>query len=598
MALLLGRKDPPARKRKQGRFSGWAICVTVLAAPPTPAAPDARFRRRGRLYTCPAWGAVLGRRPPVDGAAAAAAAASAGSPRALPESNRDPLRLRPPGLRARLSAPCPGAPRWLRDGRAGAASCRRREDPARRAPAGRSPCTSRALPPPRRHLLLGDPPGGSLSTAAATPRAERGNGGRRVPPGAPPRGEAMSRRKQATPNKVRWEQVLAGLEEHKRRAVMRKSLPGLLGVQPPVMGQELPPPPGKPSSSSDSEEETTQDEASSPASEEDRAGATVKKEQGSAEQLGHRKQMGLHANPDASMGLSRCPLCQLECGSREQLVTHVYQHTAAAVSAKSYLCPVCSRALSSPGSLGRHLLIHSEDQLSNCAVCGARFTSHSTFNSEKVPEVLSGDALPVPPQEGSSSAEEKAATLSPAVYPAGILLVCNSCVAYRKLLEAQAPGVRKWALRRQNEPLEARLQRLERERTAKKSRRDNETPEEREVRRMRDREAKRLQRMQETDEQRARRLQRDREAMRLKRANETPEKRQARLIREREAKRLKRRLEKMDMMLRAQFGQDPSAMAALAAEMNFFPLPGGGVELDGPLLSKMSFEEPSPSTLH
>lgn len=56
------------------------------------------------------------------------------------------------------------------------------------------------------------------------------------------------------------------------------------------------------------------------------------------------------------------------------------QHTAAAVSAKSYLCPVCSRALSSPGSLGRHLLIHSEDQLSNCAVCGARFTSHATFN--------------------------------------------------------------------------------------------------------------------------------------------------------------------------------------------------------------------------
>ncbi|XP_013912828.1 PREDICTED: zinc finger protein 821 [Thamnophis sirtalis] len=416
----------------------------------------------------------------------------------------------------------------------------------------------------------------------------------------------MSRRKQATPNKVRWEQVLAGLEEHKRRAAMRKSLPGLLGVQPAVVGQELPsPPPGRASSSSESEEETTQDEASSPASEEDGTrGAAVKKEQGSAEQPGEgnpgieAQEMGFSTNPDALMGLSRCPLCQLECGSREQLVTHVYQHTAAAVSAKSYLCPVCSRALSSPGSLGRHLLIHSEDQLSNCAVCGAHFTSHATFNSEKVPEVLSGDCLPAPPQEGSSSTEEKAAAaLGPAVYPAGLLLVCNSCVAYRKLLEAQAPGVRKWALRRQNEPLEARLQRLERERTAKKSRRDSETPEEREVRRMRDREAKRLQRMQETDEQRARRLQRDREAMRLKRANETPEKRQARLIREREAKRLKRRLEKMDMMLRAQFGQDPSAMAALAAEMNFFPLPGGGMELDSQLLSKMSFEEPSPSTL-
>lgn len=47
---------------------------------------------------------------------------------------------------------------------------------------------------------------------------------------------------------------------------------------------------------------------------------------------------------------------------------------------KSYMCPVCGRALSSPGSLGRHLLIHSEDRLSNCAVCGARFTDTSNFN--------------------------------------------------------------------------------------------------------------------------------------------------------------------------------------------------------------------------
>ncbi|KAM3828752.1 zinc finger protein 821 isoform 2-T2 [Vipera latastei] len=489
---------------------------------------------------------------------------------------------------AGLPTPYPSAWRRLRYRQPGAASRRRRQAPAWRAPDGRpvpvhEPGAPAAAPP----SSAGAPPGGSLSAAAAaaTPRVEPGDGGRRRPPG---------------------EQVLAGLEEHKRRAAMRKSLPVLQGVQPAVMGQEPPPPPPeRASSSSESEEETTQDEASSPASEEDgTGGAAVKKEQGSAEQPGQRnpemqaQEMGFGTNPDALMGLSRCPLCQLECGSREQLVTHVYQHTAAAVSAKSYLCPVCSRALSSPGSLGRHLLIHSEDQLSNCAVCGARFTSHATFNSEKVPEVLSGDSLPAPPPEGSSSTEEKAAALSPAVYPAGLLLVCNSCVAYRKLLEAQAPGVRKWALRRQNEPLEARLQRLERERTAKKSRRDNETPEEREVRRMRDREAKRLQRMQETDEQRARRLQRDREAMRLKRANETPEKRQARLIREREAKRLKRRLEKMDMMLRAQFGQDPSAMAALAAEMNFFPLPGGGMELDSQLLSKMSFEEPSPSTLH
>ncbi|XP_053462403.1 zinc finger protein 821 isoform X3 [Nycticebus coucang] len=262
------------------------------------------------------------------------------------------------------------------------------------------------------------------------------------------------------------------------------------------------------------------------------------------------------------------------------------------------MCPVCGRALSSPGSLGRHLLIHSEDQRSNCAVCGARFTSHATFNSEKLPEVLNMESLPPAHNEGPSSAEGKDIAFSPPVYPAGILLVCNNCAAYRKLLEAQTPSVRRWALRRQNEPLEVRLQRLERERTAKKSRRDNETPEEREVRRMRDREAKRLQRMQETDEQRARRLQRDREAMRLKRANETPEKRQARLIREREAKRLKRRLEKMDMMLRAQFGQDPSAMAALAAEMNFFQLPVSGVELDSQLLGKMAFEEQNSSSLH
>lgn len=227
-------------------------------------------------------------------------------------------------------------------------------------------------------------------------------------------------------------------------------------------------------------------------------------------------------------------------------------------------------------------------------------TNHqeSLLLSDKLPEVLNMESVPQVHSEGPSSAEGKDIACSPPVYPAAILLVCNNCAAYRKLLETQTPSVRKWALRRQNEPLEVRLQRLERERTAKKSRRDNETPEEREVRRMRDREAKRLQRMQETDEQRARRLQRDREAMRLKRANETPEKRQARLIREREAKRLKRRLEKMDMMLRAQFGQDPSAMAALAAEMNFFQLPVGGVELDSQLLGKMAFEEQNSSSLH
>ncbi|NWI16441.1 ZN821 protein, partial [Crypturellus soui] len=399
------------------------------------------------------------------------------------------------------------------------------------------------------------------------------------------------------------EQVFAGLEQHARQAMMKSDFPAAPGEQEPP-AQQLP---EHDCSSSDSDDgETTQDEVSSHTSEEDGSMVKVKKELERADQPGagtppvsENKASALALlRADPMLELSQCPLCQLECGSREQLIAHVYQHTAAVVSAKSYLCPVCGRALSSPGSLGRHLLIHSEDQLSNCAVCGARFSSHATFNSEKLPEVLSAEHLPLPQSEGPSGVKGKDIAFHAPVYPAGILLVCNNCAAYRKLLEAQAPGVRKWALRRQNEPLEVRLQRLERERTAKKSRRDNETPEEREVRRMRDREAKRLQRMQETDEQRARRLQRDREAMRLKRANETPEKRQARLIREREAKRLKRRLEKMDMMLRAQFGQDPSAMAALAAEMNFFQLPVSNVELESQLLGKMAFEEQNSSGLH
>ncbi|NXC84129.1 ZN821 protein, partial [Cercotrichas coryphoeus] len=399
------------------------------------------------------------------------------------------------------------------------------------------------------------------------------------------------------------EQVFAGLEEQARQAMMKNNFPGTLGDQRPTIR-----PLQDPDSSSSEfcpfhdDEETTQDEVSSHTSEEDGSMVKVKKELENAERPvagtpPMRENEASVVNAEPMLGLSQCPLCQLECGSRDQLIAHVYQHTGAVVSAKSYLCPVCGRALSSPGSLGRHLLIHSEDQLSNCAVCGARFTSHATFNSEKLPEVLSADRLLAPQSQGPSGAEGKDVAFCAPVYPAGILLVCNNCAAYRRLLEAQSPGVRRWALRRQKEPLEVRLQRLERERTAKKSRRDNETPEEREVRRMRDREAKRLQRMQETDEQRARRLQRDREAMRLKRANETPEKRQARLVREREAKRLKRRLEKMDMMLRAQFGQDPSAMAALAAEMNFFQLPVSNVELESQLLGKMTFEEQSSSAL-
>uniref|UniRef100_A0A3P8UJI5 Zinc finger protein 821 n=1 Tax=Cynoglossus semilaevis TaxID=244447 RepID=A0A3P8UJI5_CYNSE len=316
-----------------------------------------------------------------------------------------------------------------------------------------------------------------------------------------------------------------------------------------------------------------------------------------------------------------CPLCTLDFSSPEKLISHVYQHTSVMSNTKSYVCPVCGRAMSSPGSLGRHLLIHSEDRLSNCAVCGACFTDTNNLNREKLKEIFDtcrmnvSDGRDTPPMsqslssspidspgseqgtsfpslpdgllsEGPSLASipdalnSSSSGLPPIpdilssmpVYPAGVLLVCNSCTAYQQLMEAQSP-MRKWAMRRKNEPIEARVQRLERERTAKKNKRACETDEERELRRLRDREAKRMQRMQETDDQRARRLQRDREAMRLKRANETPEKRQARLIREREAKRIKRRLEKIDPALRSQIENDPAAMAALTADMSLFQYP-------------------------
>ncbi|XP_058848664.1 zinc finger protein 821-like isoform X1 [Acipenser ruthenus] len=319
-----------------------------------------------------------------------------------------------------------------------------------------------------------------------------------------------------------------------------------------------------------------------------------------------------------------CPLCHVECGSPKQVIAHVYQHTTMFRNSKSYVCPVCGRALSSPGSLGRHLLIHSEDRLSNCAVCGSHFTDMSNFNREKLRDFLSpensnskgGSSLsqPLPdlnpnliPNLASSIAPLPALpslsdslnsptpfppllpdVLNPGpVYPAGILLVCNSCVAYQNLVEIQSSSMRKWAVRRQNEPMESRMHRLEREREAKKSKRASESPDERELRRLRDRESKRLQRMQETEEQRARRLQRDREAMRQKRATETPEKRQARLIREREAKRLKRRLEKIDPTLRTQIEHDPAAMAALTADMNLFPFPMPCPSLDNSLFMKL-----------
>ncbi|KAF7703404.1 zinc finger protein 821 isoform X1 [Silurus meridionalis] len=330
-----------------------------------------------------------------------------------------------------------------------------------------------------------------------------------------------------------------------------------------------------------------------------------------------------------------CPICTLEFGSPDLLIAHVYQHTSTVGGSKSYVCPVCGRALSSPGSLGRHLLIHSDDRLSNCAVCGARFTDTNNFNREKLKEFLSGSDLesrsedqtcpmvqavtvtddhmaiqgtnhgaapgsgfPVlsggllssgsllPPFPDSLNQLPDLLNTMP-VYPAGVLLVCNSCAAYQQLAGSPSSAMRKWASRRRNEPTEARLQRLERERVAKKSKRERETSEERELRRLRDREAKRMQRLQETQEQRARRLQRDREAMRLKRATETPERRQARLVREREAKRLKRRLDKIEPSLRAQIEHDPAAVAALTADVNLFQFPFPVSSMDNGLFMKL-----------
>ncbi|XP_064414409.1 zinc finger protein 821 isoform X2 [Latimeria chalumnae] len=405
----------------------------------------------------------------------------------------------------------------------------------------------------------------------------------------------MSRRKQTNPNKVDWDHLFGGIGECELPAQGAKTdLPG----QSEDQGESIQGSTEKENFSCESEDEMehTANEWSSLTSDDDHltrvASETVESESKEDPEAGAQSstvQQTCEEGKDFSQA-HLCPLCQLECSSRDQLIAHLYQHTAMVGSAKSYVCPVCGRALSSPGSLGRHLLIHSEDQLSNCAVCGAKFTTHGNFSSEKVSEFIKSGLSNSSDSEGASSSVSEGQDVSPPVYPAGILLVCYNCAAYRQLAESQTPVVRKWAIRRQREPMEARLVRLERERRAKKNRRDSETPEERELRRMRDREAKRLQRMQETDEQRARRLQRDREAMRQKRANETPEKRQARLIREREAKRIKRRLEKMDMTLRAQFSQDPAAVAALAAEMSWLQqqLPGANPELDNRLFMKLT----------
>nr|XP_023646479.1 zinc finger protein 821 isoform X1 [Paramormyrops kingsleyae]XP_023646480.1 zinc finger protein 821 isoform X1 [Paramormyrops kingsleyae] len=442
----------------------------------------------------------------------------------------------------------------------------------------------------------------------------------------------MSRRKQTNPFKVNWSFPIAGLSgpEHTMNTEGREDF-----AEDSECHSNNSQDPGE-------QDSVTDDSDSDPDNPgEDSSSNTSADDSMTGGKTGHCSLQGGEVKEEREEGSELgnsylCPLCTLEFGSPEQLIAHVYQHTATVGSSKSYVCPVCGRALSSPGSLGRHLLIHSEDRLSNCAVCGARFTNTNNFNREKLKEFLNagsgesssgdeacglsqvfssapmadggpgatlpslsdsllspGPALPSLPDGLSppgAGLPPLADILGPTpVYPAGVLLVCNTCVAYQQLVESQSPSTRKWAVRRKNEPQEARVQRLERERTAKKSKRARETAEEREMRRLRDREAKRLQRMQETEEQRARRLQRDREAMRLKRANETPEKRQARLVREREAKRLKRRLEKIDPSLRTQIEHDPAAMAALTADMSLFqfPCPMPCPPLDAGLLMKL-----------
>lgn len=79
------------------------------------------------------------------------------------------------------------------------------------------------------------------------------------------------------------------------------------------------------------EEETTQDEVSSHTSEEDGGVVKVEKELESPEQpVGSGNEAVEHEvteslNSDPLLELCQCPLCQLDCGSREQLIAHVYQ---------------------------------------------------------------------------------------------------------------------------------------------------------------------------------------------------------------------------------------------------------------------------------
>lgn len=212
------------------------------------------------------------------------------------------------------------------------------------------------------------------------------------------------------------------------------------------------------------------------------------------------------------------------------------QQHAGVGDTKGFICSACGCTLSCISSLDKHMWIHDGEKPYHCAVCGQLFTTKDNMDSLKLPD---GKSVIKDNIERCFISEDPESFWNTMVV-AGMLFVCETCV------EAQETSVHKWMVRRQNEPLHARLQRLEHERTAKRYRRANESAGEREIRRLRDREAKRLQRMHESEDQRARRLQRDREATRMKRANETPEKRQARLVREREARRIRQSLQKID----------------------------------------------------
>ncbi|XP_048402537.1 zinc finger protein 821-like isoform X1 [Stegostoma tigrinum] len=227
------------------------------------------------------------------------------------------------------------------------------------------------------------------------------------------------------------------------------------------------------------------------------------------------------------------------------------QHRTDIRDTKGHICSICGSTLSCRSSLDKHVLIHTSKKPYHCAVCGQPLAAKDHVQSVKLPEGQSD----ISDNMERTSIPEEAGPFWNSMVAAGMLFVCETCVACRNFFEAQETSVHKWMARRQNEPLHVRLQRLERERTAKRLKRANESADEREMRRLRDREAKRLQRMQESEDQRARRLQREREAMRLKRANETPEKRQARLVREREAKRIKRHLQKLNPSLSVHISQ-------------------------------------------